>query len=474
MKRTIAAGTAVFALAVLPVAAHGQDDVYAGFPVTVKGYEGSATTSVSYGGQIARQVLHDSLKKLAGKGTGAPDDALKATMLSYFEGKDEGRAIVAPASKGPFVVRQTGVDELSKGTNLAGKTYKGAAPGMPNNMTGPELIAFWIDKASAAEKGFDAANGYDYPQLISKFLLGAVFYNQAVDNYLDEKLRADTKPNDKPYKEGAAYTGKEHSWDEAFGYFGTPAHTLSLTPHAVYEIAKQGSKSEKPEDALAYADHDRDGAVDLKSEMTFGPAYYAAAFDKSGTDYLHTITRAFLDGRKAIAEANGAALTDEQRGALQGHAETIRTNWERVLAEAVFKYAGSVYKDLGKLEVILDSGGDPAKAFRAYAKHWGELKGFALALQTGRDNLGETAVRLNRIIGFGPVLLNLSQVTDIDSQGNYVKDESKPLATYRYDMLKLQDLMVSAFGVQARQNDQLAEMESLLEKLGDGASAEND
>ena len=92
----------------------------------------------------------------------------------------------------------------------------------------------------------------------------------------------------------------------------------------------------------------------------------------------------------------------------------------------MFKYAGSVYKDLGKLEVILESGGDPAKAFRAYAKHWGELKGFALALQTGRDNLGETAVRLNRIIGFGPVLLNLSQVTDIDSQGNYVKDESKP------------------------------------------------
>ena len=474
MKRTIAAGTAVLALAVLPLAAHGQDDVYAGFPVTLNGYEGSATTSVSYGGQIARQVLHDSLKKLAGKGTGAPDDALKATMLSYFEGKDAGRAIVAPTSKGPFPVKQTGVDELSKGTNLAGKTWKGAVPGMPNNMTGPELIAFWIDKASAAEKGFDAANGYDYPQLISKFLLGAVFYNQAVDNYLDEKLRADTKPNDKPYKEGAAYTGKEHSWDEAFGYFGTPAHSLSLTPHAVYEIAKQGSKSEKPEDALAYADHDRDGAVDLKSEMAFGPAYYAAGFDKSGTDYLHTITRAFLDGRKAIAEANGAALTDEQRGALQGHAETIRTNWERVLAEAVFKYAGSVYKDLGKLEVILDSGGDPAKAFRAYAKHWGELKGFALALQTGRDNLGETAVRLNRIIGFGPVLLNLSQVTDIDSQGNYVKDESKPLATYRYDMLKLQDLMVSAFGVQARQNDQLADMESLLEKLGDGASAEND
>ena len=124
MKRMLVAGTALFALAALPVAAHAEGDVYAGFPVTLKGYEGSATTSVSYGGQIARQVLHDSLKKLAGKGTGAPDAELKAKMTAYFEGKDAGRAIIAPATKGPFVVKQSGVDELSKGTNLAGKTYK--------------------------------------------------------------------------------------------------------------------------------------------------------------------------------------------------------------------------------------------------------------------------------------------------------------------------------------------------------------
>ena len=43
---------------------------YGPFPVTVKGYEGSATNSVSYSGQIARHVLHDSLKKLASAGDG--------------------------------------------------------------------------------------------------------------------------------------------------------------------------------------------------------------------------------------------------------------------------------------------------------------------------------------------------------------------------------------------------------------------
>ena len=239
------------------------DDVYSGFPVTVKGYDGNKTTSVAYTGQIARHVLHDSLKKLANSGNGSPNQDLKAKMMAYFQGKYPGRAIIAPKTKGPVAVKQSGVDDISKKKNLAGKTYKGTISGMPNNMTGPELVTFWIDKASAAKKGYDAANGYDYGQLISKFIMGAVSYNQAVDNYLDEKLSADKKPNDKPYKKGAYYTGKEHSWDEGFGYFGAPAHTMTLTPRQVYEIAKQGKKSKDPKDALMAADHNKDGKVDI-------------------------------------------------------------------------------------------------------------------------------------------------------------------------------------------------------------------
>ena len=89
---------------------------------------------------------------------------------------------------------------------MSGKTYKGTISGMPNQMTGPDLIKFWIGKASSAKKGQDQSNGYDYPQLISKFIMGAVLYNQAVDNYLDEKLTAKVKPNDKPYKNCLLYT----------------------------------------------------------------------------------------------------------------------------------------------------------------------------------------------------------------------------------------------------------------------------
>ena len=316
--------------------ASASDKVYANFPVTLKGYTGSKTTSEAYTGQMARQVLHDSLKKLAGNGNGKPNPALKAKMNSYYSGKTKGRAIIAPKSKGKFVIKQTKVDQISKKKNLSGKTYKGTIAGMPNNMSGPALVKFWIDKASSAKKGVDLNNGYNYPQLISKFLMGAVFYNQAVDNYLDEKMSAKKKPNNKPYKKGARYTGKEHSWDEAFGYFGMPAHGMTLTPKQLYAIAKR-----KPA-ALAYADHNGDGKVDLYREMVFAPAYYAAGSDKKGkTTYAKTITQAFLDGRRVITSAKGAKLTDSQRASLRKYAAIIEKNWEQTLAEAVFKYAGS-------------------------------------------------------------------------------------------------------------------------------------
>lgn len=442
---------------------------YDNFPVTLKGYKGDATNSVAYTGQAARQVLHTSLKKLAGQGNGQPNAELKAKMLAYYEGKDAGREILSPTTKGGFVVAETSVDEISKGKNLSGKTFKGAVPGWPGNMTGPEVITFMIEKAAASDKGYDPLTGYDYRQLISKFAMGAVFYNQAVDNYLDEKLDADKKPNNKPYKEGKHYTGKEHAWDEGFGYFGAPANTLNLTAEDVYNIAK------RKEGALAKADFNKDGKVSLYNEMTYAHAYYAAGFDKGGkTTYLHNIMQAFVDGRQLITDAKGEALTDKQRTELKAHAATIADNWEMVIAEAVFKYAGSTYKDLKEINKLVETNGDVAPAFRAYAKHWGELKGFALALQTGKNNLGETAVKLNRLIGFSPVLLGNTQVIGLDDKGNYIQASSGDMKQYMLHMLKVQQLMVDQFGVKARNKDVLGDMGALADKLGSGGYVEND
>lgn len=457
--------------AIIAVALSGTmalSDGYGPFPVTLKGYSGDKTNTVSYSGQIARHVLEQSLKKLAGKGNGGGNAAdLEAQMLSYFNGSDDDLPIIAPKSKDGFKIKQTSLHQISKGKNISGKFYDGAMPAWPGNMSGKDVAYNMIAMAAKSNKGFDADTGYDWAQLISKYTMGAMAYNQAVDNYLDEKLSAEKKPNNKPYKDGAHYTGKEHSWDEAFGYWGAAAHQHGFNPNKVYEIAKMKNQG--------VADKNGDGMVDLKSEYVFGPCYYAAAFDRSGTkstNYTNTMFDAFLDGRKLITAAAGDALSDSERSQLKAYAATIEENWEKVLAEAVFKYAGSVYKDINKMKDL--SGDDLNKAYRTYAKHWGELKGFAMAMQSGKSNLGATATKMNELIGFGPVTLNNSYVTGMDSNGNFVMDRKKSWSDYQLHMLKIQQMMVDQFSVKARANDGLNDLQALTDKLDSASSAETD
>ena len=457
--------------AIVAVALSGTmalSDGYGPFPVTLKGYSGDKTNTVSYSGQIARHVLEQSLKKLAGKGNGGGNAAdLEAQMLSYFNGSEDDLPIIAPKSKDGFKIKQTSLHQISKGKNISGKFYDGAMPAWPGNMSGKDVAYNMIAMAAKSNKGFDADTGYDWAQLISKYTMGAMAYNQAVDNYLDEKLSAEKKPNNKPYKDGAHYTGKEHSWDEAFGYWGAAAHQHGFNPNKVYEIAKMKNQG--------VADKNGDGMVDLKSEYVFGPCYYAAAFDRSGTkstNYTNTMFDAFLDGRKLITAAAGDALSDSERSQLKAYAATIEENWEKVLAEAVFKYAGSVYKDINKMKDL--SGDDLNKAYRTYAKHWGELKGFAMAMQSGKSNLGATATKMNELIGFGPVTLNNSYVTGMDSNGNFVMDRKKSWSDYQLHMLKIQQMMVDQFSVKARANDGLNDLQALTDKLDSASSAETD
>ncbi len=417
--------------------------IYGPFPVTLKDYDGDKINSVSYTGQIARHVLHDSLKAAAGNGDGE-------LMMKYYENKDKEMddvEILAPANRDGFIFKQKTLGEISTGKNLSEKTYKENVYGW-QNMPAKNAIIFMIKKADNTEDGYDPDTGYNYQQLISKFVMGAVSYHQAVDNYLDEKLEAGNKPNDKPYKEGKYYTGKEHSWDEAWGYWGAPSHSSILTPKENYNIAKRKN--------LSAADYDRDGLVDLKSEYCFGHAYYAASFDKGGnTNYLATTNKAFIDGRRLITSANGEKLSDDQRKKLRNYSYIIKENWEKVIAEAIFKYAGSTYEDIEKIEKKASEGKDTSEEYRDYAKHWGELKGFVLALEcSGFNGSLDPAlpINLHNLIGLGPVLRDNSQVVRIDSNGNYIKTRNRSLESYKFKMSSVQELISIHFDLKARVN----------------------
>ncbi|MEP0964634.1 MAG: DUF4856 domain-containing protein [Roseobacter sp.] len=465
MKSSVKFGITVLTAGLLSSTAFAEN--YGPYPITEKSYTGEKTNSVSYSGQVARNVLVDSLKVLASKGDGGANaEALKAQMMAYFAGSEEDLPILSYTDKDDFDIKQDTINEISSGKNVQGKTYKGLVPGWPGNLTGPEVLEDMIDRAAKSNGGFDPDTGMDWGQLIQKFALGAMGFNQVVDNYLDENLTSEKKPNDKPYSDGAAYTGKEHSWDEAFGYFGAAAHSLTLQADQAYNINKRTD--------LVAADANGDGVIDLKTEMVFGNAYYAAGADKSGkTDYLPTITSAFIEGRKLIVSVDGAALNDAQRTQLQAYAQVIEEEWTKVLAEAAFKYAGSVYKDIAKMRA--DDSDDDTKAYRDYVKHWGELKGFSLAIQTGRENLGGTAVRLNRLIGFSPVTMDETIVTGVDAKGAFVKDAKMSWNAYQLNMLKVQDVLVKEFGIQARANDATADLANLVKELDtDSGGSETD
>jgi hypothetical protein len=282
--------------------------------------------------------------------------------------------------------------------------------------------------------------------------MGAVFYNQSVDHYLDENLEPGTKDNDQPYKEGKHYTGKEHSWDEGFGWFGAAAHYGELSAEDNYEISKMG-KNKTAAEALALADKDGDGKVSLYTEYNSGPASYTASFDKDDkSTYGKNIMDAWLEGRTIISnavdgEGHARKLNDDERNQLKAFGSTIQRNWEAVFAEAVFKYAGKSFEEIEKLE-----SGTSTDAKKYYSV-WSETKGFMLALQYGGANskIDKTKFEeIDNLIGFGPVHQDGKQVNGLEAGENaesFTLGTGNSLADYKAKMVEVQQKIDAFYGL---------------------------
>ena len=57
---------------------------------------------------------------------------------------------------------------------------------------------------------------------------------------------------------------------------------------------------------------------------------------------------------------------------------------------------------------------------------------------------------MNRLIGFGPVMPDGSQVVRIDNRGNYVRSKGVSWSSYMEQMVSIQKLMISKFNVKAQ------------------------
>ncbi|MFZ5469677.1 MAG: DUF4856 domain-containing protein [Myxococcota bacterium] len=406
---------------------------------------GDGQSSVAYTGQTFRHVLIGEMKSYLGKLTARIDNGFVpatgdvAAELDFYYAFDAATSgDVEMALTSGFAAKQKLFKELSASgaklsDKIAGKDPVGQHKEWANGLRGwngassPEaLVRTWftqldqlaVDRAngivpldpSGAPIGavHVTAEGHDLRELLQKFLDGAVGYSQGADDYLDDDLPEKGLNSDhRQLLAGKPYTELEHTWDEGFGYFGAARDFADYTAE---EASAAGGRTEY---AKGHHDTDGDGLIDLTSEYNFGHVVAAAKRDRTSaasakTDFAREAFKAFLAGRYLLATTHGE-LTVAQKAELRGYRDGALSNWEKGVAASTVHYINQVLQDMERF-------GTTEYKFTDHAKHWSELKAFALSLQFNRlSKLKEAQLdELHAKVGQAPVLANRS-TADIES-----------------------------------------------------------
>ena len=312
-------------------------------------------------------------------------------------------------------------------TNLIAEFFKQLADNADAELNGTVRR----DEATDAPitKVYVNTNGTDLKQLIQKFLLMGVNFSQGTDDYLDEGIGTD-RDNTAARSAGATDTLLEHGYDEGFGYFGAARDYIEYTDE---EIASKGGRAEYQ------GSHDTDGnsSIDLISEINFSASVNAAkrdlgsAANANPTDFTKDAMEAFIAGRELI-RTNNTALTTDQQATLVGHRNAAVGAWEKAIAATVIHYINDVTSDLGK-------SGTADYSFEDVAKHFSEMKGFAIGLQFNPNSPVTDAqfAEIQGYMGIEPVLL-ANGSTDMTAVNAYLAD-----------LRKARDLLQTAYSFDA-------------------------
>lgn len=417
----------------IPDAGFGEKDAGPTEPPTTYTFQSrfSDESSVAYSGQIYRHVLIGELKRFVGaitdtqyQGSTAEDVLNDLNYLyDYANAGGTGADPIQSITVDGATLLQDTLEELGGPASLKDKIAGNDEPfgnviGYKNGDMKPhevvqdmfnDLATLVIDRAVNANiptdpdgndivKPFVTASGVDFQQLIQKFLHGAVAFHQGCDDYLDD---ASLEESDNTQAvDGKPYTRLEHHWDEGFGYFGAQRDYAN---HSDDHIA-----------TVSYFDTNMDGQIDLLSEYTFGHAQNASKRDRgsgtgdAATDFSAEAFENFIAGRHLITSAGGA-LSAEQMAELKGYRDAATLAWEKAIAATVVHYINDTLQDMSKF-------GTEDYNFLDHAKHWSEMKGFALSLQFNpRSPLSaDDFAELHTLVKNAPVLPNAEQ-TAIDA-----------------------------------------------------------
>jgi hypothetical protein len=354
--------------------------------------------SVSYSGQVFRQVLINDVKAYVGDLTGRIDTLtfvpqagdVKNDLMGFYDFDSSTSGGLPHMVSTDPATDQVTYDDISSDKNLTGKMagndgndhkdWSAEFVGWPHpDVTTPEsLVLHWFDAVDAQSVEWVAGRypldpsgapvpgvhvspeGLDYQQLLEKFIRGALSFSQGADDYLDEGLGSDHSE----MKEGKNYTALEHAWDEGFGYFGAARTYATWSDDQIADDK--------------YVDVDMSGGIDLNSEMCVGHSVNAAKRDRGSAssapnDFTAQAWDGFYDGRLLITNAT-TTLTADEMTTLEGHRDMAVDAWEKAISSTVVHYINDVIQDMNTMQ-----GG--SYDFGTHAKHWGEMKGFALSFQ---------------------------------------------------------------------------------------------
>jgi hypothetical protein len=254
-------------------------------------------------------------------------------------------------------------------------------------------------------------SGRDLQQLVQKFLLGAVAFSQGADDYLSDDVEGKGLLSSAERDGAEPFSALEHAWDEAYGYFGAARDYDAYTDE---EIAASGGRDE-----YMYSAHDTNGdcSLSLTSEVNFGASQNAAKRDLGAaeeTDFTADAFDAFVRGRQIITDAAGP-LSDAQFDALVEERDRVVTAWEQAIAASVVHYINETIVDI---DAALNG---VEYSFTDQAKHWSEMKGFALSFQFNPSSpvTPSDFEELHDLLGDAPVIPNEVPATNEDELEEY-------------------------------------------------------
>lgn len=468
--------------------------------------DASGASTVSYTGQTARHILLDDLVVAMNAVTRDPASipADVVSDLGFYYSLD---ADIRDASYSPVFALSGGENVIGNDTDAAaasiapgavstGKVVKSKIAGQDSadhilggeffgwdGFTGPDLLIDELLRVLGDESADTtdqiaiaggAANiglatvtesGLDLRQLIQKVLLGALTFSQGTADYFSIDFGSDANLTLSP---GKTYTEGAHDFDEAFGYFGA-ARNYNDLGDAVIRDGYQFAAS----DSIVV-----DSAIDLRSEYNFANSTNCAKRDQGSagntnpTDFTKTLFDAFLLGREILQNAAAGAtetspgsLSTEAADALDAQITIAAQTWEKCIAATVVHYINDV---VGNMD---DFSGDEfadLDNFLDLAKHWSEMKGFALGLQfspfspfrTGEvfvDGTTETVAvdvddlkQVLSLMGDAPVLADGTQDTSLDGIENGVlyagaATAADAKAAYLADLQEARDILEEAY-----------------------------